>query len=115
SLGFVIYTMRPWLIRIEQEINRKLFPEYEWDRYYTEFLIDGLLRGDVQARTLFYQSRRQWGYMSANDIRELENMNPIPGGDVYLQPLNMIPAGQPPEAEPAAGQRAVGPIEARAG
>lgn len=115
SLGFVIYTMRPWLIRIEQEINRKLFPEYEWDRYYTEFLIDGLLRGDVQARTLFYQSGRQWGYMSANDIRELENMNPIPGGDVYLQPLNMIPAGQPPEAEPAAGQRAVGPIEARAG
>lgn len=115
SLGFVIYTMRPWLIRIEQEINRKLIPEYEWDQYYVEFLIDGLLRGDIQSRTQAYATARQWGWMSANDIRELENMNPIEGGDVYLQPLNMIPAGQPPEAAPAAGQRAVGPIEARTG
>lgn len=97
SLGFVVYTMRPWLIRIEQEINRKLFPESEWDKYYAEFLVDSLLRGDVAARTQFYQSARQWGYMSANDIRELENMNPIEGGDVYLQPMNMIDASRQDE------------------
>lgn len=115
NIGFVVYTMRPWIVRIEQELTRKLLPPEERQTYYVEFAIDGLLRGDIQSRTQAYATARQWGWMSANDIRELENMNPIEGGDVYLQPLNMIPAGQPPEAAPAAGQRAVGPIEARAG
>lgn len=100
NIGFVQFTMRPWLVRIEKEINRKLIPAHERSRYYAEFLVDGLLRGDLQARKEYYATARQWGWMSANDILELENQNPIPNGDVYLQPMNMIEAGTEPEQTP---------------
>lgn len=100
NIGFVVYTMRPWLVRIEKEINRKLIPADERGRYYAEFLVDGLLRGDLAARKDYYATARQWGWMSANDILELENQNPIPNGDVYLQPLNMIEAGTQPDQSP---------------
>ncbi len=74
-----------------------------------EFNVDGLLRGDIKSRSDYYIRGRQWGWLSANDIRALENMDPIDNGDVYLSPLNMVQAGDPaadPQAEPNQGARA---------
>ena len=93
SLEFVIYTMRPWFVRWEQELNRKLLTDEERTRYYFEFNADALMRGDAAARGTFYSLARQWGFMSANDIRDLENQPGIgPSGDVYLTPINMANA-----------------------
>ena len=87
-------TIRPWLVRIEQAINKTLIPENEKDRYYAQFNIDGLMRGDYKSRMEGYAIARQNGWMSANDIRALENLNPISeeeGGNAYLVNGNMIP------------------------
>lgn len=95
ALEFVTHTLRPWLVRFEQEINRKLFPSSTDGRpndTYAEFNVDGLLRGDIKARGDYYVRGRQWGWLSANDIRAKENMEPIDGGDKYLAPLNMVNA-----------------------
>lgn len=89
SIEFVVHTIRPWLVRWEQAINMKLLTPLERRRFFVEHIVDGLLRGDIASRYNAYAIARQNGWMSANDIRELENMNPIPGGDVYLVPLNM--------------------------
>lgn len=100
SLEFVTHTLRPWLVRWEQELNRKLFPSSSDGRpsdLYAEFSVDGLLRGDVAARSDYYMKGRQWGWLSINDIRALENMEPVEGGDGYLTPLNMAPLGAQPE------------------
>lgn len=94
SLDFVIHTARPWLVRWEQAIQRDLLTAAEREHFFAEFLVDGLLRGDIQSRYQAYSVGRQNGWLSANDVRELENMNPIAGGDVYLVPLNMIPSSQ---------------------
>lgn len=97
SLEFVIHTMRPWLVRWEQSIAQQLMLPEERARYFSEFLVDGLLRGDIQSRHAAYATGKQNGWLSANDILEMENKNPISaedGGDLYLVPLNMIPAGQ---------------------
>ena len=94
SIDFAVHTIRPWLVRIEQSMNRALFNEQEKGRYYTQFNIDGLMRGDYKSRMEGYAIARQNGWMSANDIRALENQNPIPpdqGGDAYLVNGNMIP------------------------
>ena len=92
SIEFTQDTIRPWLVKIEQESNRKLFaPSGE---YFAEHSIDALLRGDSDTRHRVYTMGRQWGYYSANDIRAFENLNPIPGGDVYLSPMNMVPSDQ---------------------
>ena len=108
SLEFVIYSIWPWLVRWEQEIKRSLFTPQEALTYFAEFLVQGLLRGDIQSRYQAYSTARQWGWMSANDVRRLENMNPVEGGDTYLVPLNMIPAGQA-GLEPTLGERAFDP------
>jgi len=92
SIEFVTHTIRPWLVRIEQAIARDLFRENERSTWFAEHLVDGLLRGDIQSRYNAYAQARQNGWMSANDIREIENMNPVDGGDIYLVPLNMVPA-----------------------
>ncbi len=109
SIEFVTHTLRPWLVRWEQAIHRDLLLERERGRYFAEFLVDGLLRGDIRSRYEAYSIGRQNGWLSANDIRRLENMNPIEGGDVYLIPLNMIPANavpaQPQDAQDAPTQR----------
>ncbi|MEM7131184.1 MAG: phage portal protein [Chloroflexota bacterium] len=94
SLDFVIHTLRPWLVRSEQAMRRDLIAPEERRNILVEYLVDGLLRGDSAARQLYYQSGRQNGWLSANDIRRMENLNPIDGGDEYLVPLNMVPAGQ---------------------
>lgn len=94
SIEFVVHALRPWLVRWEQAISMQLLtPQERRAGYFAEFLVDGLLRGDIQSRYQAYAVGRQNGWLSANDIRRMENMNPIPGGDVYLVPLNMIPAG----------------------
>lgn len=93
SLDFEKHTMRTWIVRWEQEINRKLFPERD---FFAKFSVDGLLRGDIKTRYDAYAVGRTNGWLSANDVRLLEDMNPIDGGDKYLVPLNMAPAGTSP-------------------
>ncbi|MBC7193875.1 phage portal protein, partial [Marinobacter sp.] len=94
GIEFVVHTMRPWLVCWEQAIKRDLFLPSERNIYFAEFLVDGLLRGDIKSRYEAYAVGRQNGWLSADDIRELENMNPLPDGQgkVYLVPLNMVPA-----------------------
>ena len=100
GISFAVHTIRPWLVRIEQSINRALFSDAEkagspgGRRFYVQFNIDGLMRGDYKSRMEGYAIARQNGWMSANDIRELENLNPLSeeeGGNAYLINGNMIP------------------------
>ncbi len=94
SLEFVKYTLDPWVARWEQSIARTLLTDEEKKKYYVKFNVDGLLRGDYQSRMNGYAIARQNGWMSANDIRELENLDRIPteeGGDLYLINGNMLP------------------------
>ena len=92
SLEFVKYTLDPWVSRWEQNMMRSLLSEEEKKKYFIKFNVDGLLRGDYQSRMNGYATARQNGWMSANDIRELENLDRIPaelGGDLYLINGNM--------------------------
>ena len=92
SLEFVTYTLDPWICRWEQAIVRSLLTEEEKKGMFVKFNVDGLLRGDYQSRMQGYAIGRQNGWMSANDIRELENLDRIPaeeGGDLYLINGNM--------------------------
>ena len=94
SLEFVKYTLDPWVIRWEQSIMRTLLSQEEKAQYFVKFNLEGLLRGDYQSRMNGYAIGRQNGWMSANDIRELENLDRIPakeGGDLYLINGNMLP------------------------
>lgn len=100
GIEFVVYTMRPWFVRWEQVISRKLLRTDERTDYFAEFLVEGLLRGDIESRYRAYSVGRQWGWLSANDVRTLENMEPLPEGDIYYIPMNMLPAGAAPEAKP---------------
>ena len=92
SLEFVKYTLNPWVVRWEQSLQKALLALGEQKRYFIKFNVDGLLRGDYQSRMQGYATGRQNGWFSANDIREMENMNPIPdeeGGNLYLINGNM--------------------------
>ena len=87
SLEYVKYTLNPWVVRWEQSLQKALLLPSEQKRYFIKFNVDGLLRGDYQSRMQGYATGRQNGWLSANDIREMENMNPIPdeeGGNLYL-------------------------------
>ena len=100
SLEFVKYTLNPWCVRWEQAMNQQLLSKEEQGRYFIKFNVDGLMRGDYESRMNGYAIGRQNGWLSANDIRELEDLNRIPtedGGDEYLVNGNMLPvkdAGQ---------------------
>lgn len=97
SLEFVKYTLDPWVVRWEQSIQRTLLTSEEKKTYFVKFNVEGLLRGDYQSRMSGYATARQNGWMSANDIRELENLDRIPaedGGDLYLVNGNMLPLSQ---------------------
>ena len=110
SLEFVKYTLAPWISRWEQAIQRSLLLMSERTRYFARFNVEGLLRGDYQSRMNGYAVARQNGWMSANDIRELESLDLIPaeqGGDLYLINGNMTKledaglfAGQPKKEAP---------------
>lgn len=92
SLEFVKYTLDPWVVRWEQSLHRALLKETEKRDFFVKFNVDGLLRGDYQSRMSGYATGRQNGWLSTNDIRELENMNLIPdelGGNLYLVNGNM--------------------------
>ena len=94
SLEFVKYTLDPWVSRWEQAMVRSLLTKDEKKQYFIKFNVDGLLRGDYKSRMDGYAIGRQNGWMSANDIRELENLDRIPaeaGGDLYLVNGNMVP------------------------
>lgn len=94
SLEFIMYTMLPHFKRWEENINMQLLtPAERRAGYFIEFNVAGLLRGDMKSRSEAYAIARQWGWMSVNDIRRLENMPPIANGDIYLSPLNMVEAG----------------------
>lgn len=94
SLEFVKYTLDPWVSRFEQAMTRRLLTDDEKKKYYIKFNVDGLMRGDYQSRMNGYATARQNGWMSANDIRALENLDLISdeeGGNLYLVNGNMLP------------------------
>ena len=96
SLEFVKYSLDPWLVRWEQSMSRVLFTDDEKREYFIKFNVDGLLRGDYQSRMSGYSVGIQNGFLSPNDVRELENMDLIPdelGGNRYLCNGNMIDIG----------------------
>ena len=97
SLEFVKYTLDPWVIRWEQALQQALILPSEKASLFIKFNLDGLLRGDYQSRMTGYATARQNGWMSSNDIRQLEDLNRIPaeeGGDLYLVNGNMLPLSQ---------------------
>lgn len=95
GIDFVTHTIMPWAIRWEQQINLKLLG----GKFFAQHLMDGLLRGDIASRYNAYAVGIQNGWLCPNDVRGLENMNPIADGNEYLRPMNMVPLGTEPEDE----------------
>lgn len=95
STDFVTYSMSPWCKRWEQSANMDLLTLRDRQQgIFVEFSLQGLLRGDTTARSNFYQSGIQAGWLTRNEAREKENLNPMEGGDELLQPLNMQTVAQ---------------------
>jgi HK97 family phage portal protein len=122
TIEFVVYTIRPWLVRWEAELKRKLVPILEWNQQYPEHVLDGLLRGDVQSRTLALQTQFQNGALNLDEWRSLENRNPLPDGQGqrFYTSIQVVPIDQMSEKvraatelvragyEPAAALAAIG-------
>jgi HK97 family phage portal protein len=105
AIEYVVDTLMSWMVRIGQQVWRKLLMPSERQTFFAEHLVEGLLRGDVKTRYEAHAIARQWGWRSANDVREFENENPLPGkqGDIYLIPANMMDASkinEKPQIEP---------------
>lgn len=102
AISFVTMTLLPWLVSLEQAYARDLLSVKGFASHEVRFLVDGLLRGDTAGRYQAYATGRQWGWLSVNEIRGLENLNPVDGGDEYLRPLNMeqIAAGKNEKKDP---------------
>ena len=100
AIEFVQDTINPWCVRWEQALSRQLLSDDEKKRYYFKHNLAGLLRGDFKTRMEGYSIGRQNGWLSANDVRELEDMNPIKDGDIYLSPLNMVPSDKVGDVDP---------------
>ena len=94
-LAFGKFTILPWCRRIEQSLNRFILPKRDRAKFFFEFKLDGLLRADIKTRYEAYGIARQWGFKNVDEIRALENENPLPEGkgQIYLEPMNMRPAG----------------------
>ena len=105
SLEYVTDTLLPWLTKWEQCVARDLIADNA--RYFAEMLVETLLRADTAVRYAAYATARQWGFMSPNEIRARENLNPIEGGDVFLQPMNMVPLGSEPVPSDSRGAPSV--------
>ena len=88
NLDFLAYSLGPVLVDYEQEFDRKLLSPPE---VYCKHNVGGLLRGDSAARSAYYREMYHIGALSVNEIRELEERNPVDGGDVHFAPLNMAP------------------------
>ena len=99
SIDYVISCLRGWLVRWEQELNRKLISPLEQQQQFCEHVMDALLRGDTESRYRAYAIGRQWGWLCADDIRDWENLSPLPNGQgqVFLVPANMWPADKIPD------------------
>ncbi len=110
NLAFLTETLRPWLIRFEQELACKLLNPAEKKVLYFEHLVDGMLRADQAARYAAYAIGRNWGWLSVNEIRARENLEPVEGGDQYLQPLNMQALSAPSGASAPAAAPALGVV-----
>lgn len=99
--AFVAYTLQDYLTMWAESIRRDLLGDGD-PTVYVRFNPAGLIRGDIKTRYAAYAVGRQWGWLSVNDIREKEDMDPVEGGDIYLQPTNMVPAGSDAAAAMAA-------------
>lgn len=99
STEFVIYSLRPWCVRLEQRFNVELLSQQDRVTNFVKFNVEGLLRGDTASRYNAYHVAKQDGWLNADEIRELEDLNPIPGGkgEDYWQPVNMGVVGQMPQ------------------
>jgi HK97 family phage portal protein len=95
GLQFYTYTLYPWLVRWEKSVSMQLLLERERKRLVAEHQMAAILRGDTTSRYASYGTGRQWGWLSVNDIRYFENMNPVEGGDTYLTPSNMMDVSAP--------------------
>ena len=104
GMEFVQYCLMPYIVRLEEEFNRKLLREDEFEEFYFLFSLNGLLRGDAKTRSEYYKNMNLIGSMSANEIRALEDMNAYEGGDEYFVQANMQSvkvALNPPATAPA--------------
>jgi HK97 family phage portal protein len=102
GIDFVVNSLRPWLVRLEQRLKIELLSDSDRVTHFIKFNVDGLLRGDIKTRFDAYQVAKQNGWMNADEIRELEDLNPIPDGhgQDYWQPMNLGVVGQIPEPAP---------------
>lgn len=91
TLGFLIFTILPYLAEFEQEFRRKLFPR---SPFYAQFKVQGLMRGDSKARSEYYSSGHQNGWLTTNEIRKAEDLPPVPGGDTLFVQTNLAPMQQ---------------------
>lgn len=94
NIGFLTYSLRPYLVRIEQAVKKQLLRPEERANHYAEFVLEGLLRADSAGRAALYASGGQNGWMSRNEIRRRENLPPAPGGDVLTVQSNLLPIDQ---------------------
>lgn len=98
-LSFVKFTMAPWLSRWEETLTAQLIPERQQERFYVEFNVDGLLRGEQKARYEAFASAITNGWMTRNEVRAKENLNPLDGLDEPTMPLNMATPGEETDAD----------------
>jgi HK97 family phage portal protein len=103
AIEFVMYSLRPWCVRLEQRLKIELLSAQDRVTHFLKFNVDGLLRGDIAARYNSYHVAKQDGWLNADEIRELEDMNPIPGGKGadYWQPVNIGIVGKMPQVDAA--------------
>ncbi|AMG70488.1 phage portal protein [Morganella morganii] len=97
GIGFINYSLVPYLTRIEQRINAGLVKPSKQGVFYAKFNAGALLRGDMKSRFDAYATGINWGIYSPNECRELEELNPREGGDIWLTPMNMTTK---PESSP---------------
>jgi len=103
-MEFLQFSLGPWLKQIEQTVHAQLMRPEERRTYFVEHVRDAILQADTTTRYQAYAMGRQWGWLSVNDIRAIENLNPVENGDQYLRPLNMVDVAEPEAAPPQEGQ-----------
>ena len=109
SIDHVTSTLGPWAVRWEQRIKMSLLTAPGEAALFAKHTFNGLLPAATAKRTAAYAVARPWGWLSANDVREMEDKNPIEGGDVYLLPVNMQDAKNPlPAPEPGSAKGGLG-------
>src|SRR4030095_5775921 len=112
SINFVMYTLMPWLVRHEQAIYRDLLTESERRTMFAKYNVEGMLRGDALSRYQSYQMAINNTILTPNEIRELEDRNPIEGGDVLFTPVNLVALGATPAPQAIAPPAEAQPAEA---